>query len=400
MIEFDELSDLDSDEFDAHTEAETIDRLQITIGDELTADDFNNLLDNSSDLVDMMNDCAMMNGDWARVIAFITKESASAMDETFGNLPLHYGCANGAPLQVISALLEVHPDGAKCRDWQGKLPLHLALDCDSVHVETVESLLKVFPSASHTHDDNGLLPIEHGIKRGVPLEVLKAVVLAELSIAHPNQFAIESALSWPILIGSDILSIASCIEVVKVVFSSLPSMVHRLVRCKDKRGREVMSIARPEVKRFINKYLFFCGRYELALDRAPLHVSDTSIVIGAVDHQVTDDYASHIRQCLRERDNESQRLSKKEALACLTDMQTKGFDLSPHTLTKLGNGLSGQMSNVGGGGGIDVSPDEEPDIDIDGLVRLCTETWGSRRRVAIKFMKHKTQFIKESGTLM
>ena len=65
-----------------------------------------------------------------------------------GRLPLHYACANGAPLDVVKTLLQAG-GAASClySDYNGWLPLHVAVH-HGASTEVVEEMISVCPGAA------------------------------------------------------------------------------------------------------------------------------------------------------------------------------------------------------------------------------------------------------------
>ncbi len=84
-------------------------------------------------------------------------------------LPLHAAIIFKAPLPTIKALLDVHPEGAACKDDQGMLPIHLAFR-NGASEQVVQLLLQTFPQSVNIEDRKGRTPM----------------VLAKQS-SHPNK---------------------------------------------------------------------------------------------------------------------------------------------------------------------------------------------------------------------
>jgi len=259
------------------------DHTRLVIGDELTDEDFSRMLGTESTLVDAINECVMFKLGWEKVLDLIDPQSAAVVDETFNNLPIHYACANEAPANVIYKLLEAYPAGASERDWQGKLPLHMALDTQQVDVHAVNSLLEYFPGGAKSRDDNNQIPLQLAIQKNVAAEVLILLALSDLPISEDGQVLNDHEFSWSCILDSEDVSIESSISVVKDVFSRYPEHASALAHSKDRRGREVIDFVRPEVRRFINEYLFIFGRYDI-VKGPPVHCSATSIVFFADDY--------------------------------------------------------------------------------------------------------------------
>ena len=261
------------------------DHTRLIIGDEITDEEFSLMLDTDTSLVDAINDCVMFNHGWDRVLDLINPESAAVVDETFNNLPIHYACANAAPASVINMLLDAHPSGARERDWQGKLPLHMALDNEYVDVDAVKSLLEAFPQGAKAKDDNDQIPLHSAMKKKVTADILILLTLADLPIAADGHCISDHEYSWASVLDSEEVSIETSICLVEAIFAQLPELAAELVHSKDRRGREVIDFVRPEVRRLINEHLFVFGRYDI-VKGPPVHYSATSIVYFADDYGV------------------------------------------------------------------------------------------------------------------
>ena len=57
-------------------------------------------------------------------------EGARVKDKD-GRLPLHFACINNAPREAVAALLSAFPDGAREVDRRGRLPFHDAFSSDT-----------------------------------------------------------------------------------------------------------------------------------------------------------------------------------------------------------------------------------------------------------------------------
>lgn len=78
-------------------------------------------------------------------------------------LPIHAAIIFQAPHEVVEILLDVYPDGAKAKDDQGMLPLHLALRNKPCNFRVVEELLSANPGAVFVKDRKGRTPINSGM---------------------------------------------------------------------------------------------------------------------------------------------------------------------------------------------------------------------------------------------
>ena len=82
--------------------------------------------------------------DWVTVKGLsLNCKEASNRKGLGGRTILHYACANGAPVDVIQAMLEHHPASAGLADRsRGWLPLHYAVACACAAANAARSLKK------------------------------------------------------------------------------------------------------------------------------------------------------------------------------------------------------------------------------------------------------------------
>ncbi len=93
------------------------------------------------------------------------------------NLPLHLACMYGpepVPLRFMEALIDAHPDAARCLNAEGNLPIHLACECMGLGPQCgleVEgcliTLIKAYPECLHVRDGKGRRPIDILEEKGV-----------------------------------------------------------------------------------------------------------------------------------------------------------------------------------------------------------------------------------------
>ena len=81
------------------------------------------------------------------------------VDTTTGNTPLHFTCCNGAPIELVRALLRAYPGAASVEDGDGNLPLHGACSCGAAP-DVIEMLLEANPGAAR-HLANGQTPLHY-----------------------------------------------------------------------------------------------------------------------------------------------------------------------------------------------------------------------------------------------
>jgi hypothetical protein len=75
-------------------------------------------------------------------------------------LPIHSACARQPPPNLISALLNAYPEGARSVDDQGMYALHYATGNQATR-EVIRLLLMTYPDAAKMKDPRGMLPIHY-----------------------------------------------------------------------------------------------------------------------------------------------------------------------------------------------------------------------------------------------
>ena len=103
-------------------------------------------------------------------------EIASFAD-SYGWLPLHHACANGASTEVLQILIMAYPDGKLIQDTQNRTPLHFyaTRNADSPEVMTRNVVLLADTGAAELADRGGMLPMHYACAYGSSAEVLKVL---------------------------------------------------------------------------------------------------------------------------------------------------------------------------------------------------------------------------------
>ena len=169
-------------------------------------------------------------------------------------LPLHSACARQPPADVIKALLNAYPDGAKCVDDQGMYALHYACG-NQASREVVRMLLMSFPDAARLSDPRGMLPIHYLACWGPSsISVIDMVLVANRDVAkamdedgntpldlaiegdYPESTAVVSALKrWLENSGSSTASRKVPVKSPRPVLKTVPS--------EEKKEQEVLRSA-------------------------------------------------------------------------------------------------------------------------------------------------------------
>jgi hypothetical protein len=74
------------------------------------------------------------------------------------NLPLHFAISKGAPVEVVTALLEAYPDATTIQTYSNSLPCHTAC-CYGISSEGMKMLLRCNPNATDIMNDRGQTPM-------------------------------------------------------------------------------------------------------------------------------------------------------------------------------------------------------------------------------------------------
>lgn len=144
---------------------------------------------------------AITNSDWKDAIAAVNAKPEEAKtwvvrhyddEEAEGQeqeimwrfLPIHSACARQPSGEVIKALIQAYPDGAKCVDDQGMYALHYACG-NQASREVIRMLLMSFPDAAKLKDPRGMLPIHYLSCWGPSsISVIDMVLVANRDVAH------------------------------------------------------------------------------------------------------------------------------------------------------------------------------------------------------------------------
>jgi hypothetical protein len=73
--------------------------------------------------------------------------------------PLHVAIRVGAPVEVVTALLEAYPDATTTRNIRNDLPCHLAC-CYGISSEGMKMLLRCSPDAGDVANIDGTIPMQ------------------------------------------------------------------------------------------------------------------------------------------------------------------------------------------------------------------------------------------------
>ena len=88
--------------------------------------------------------------------------AAAAIEDSIGRLPLHVAVDCDYPwLQTVNMLVGAYPRACRERDGAGRLPLHIVVDRSDPCVDTIQTLLASYPDAAGTRRGVGRLAIHY-----------------------------------------------------------------------------------------------------------------------------------------------------------------------------------------------------------------------------------------------
>ncbi|ETV77406.1 hypothetical protein H257_08827 [Aphanomyces astaci] len=124
-------------------------------------------------------------GEWHELVDMAENIPHSIMvPDEFGMLPLHWVCTEqSVPLDTLQVLLRVFPDACECKNMSGMLPLHVAIasKLPGVHLN---ALVDAFPASVNIKGGDGLDPAEMAHRHRLPdhsINVLKKSVSLVMS---------------------------------------------------------------------------------------------------------------------------------------------------------------------------------------------------------------------------
>jgi hypothetical protein len=102
----------------------------------------------------------LLNEDWETALTVIlhSPHYTKRVDPREGS-PLNVAIRRGAPVEVVTALLEAYPDATTIRNYYNDLPCHSAC-CWGISSEGMKMLLRCNPDAAGVINDCGRTPMQ------------------------------------------------------------------------------------------------------------------------------------------------------------------------------------------------------------------------------------------------
>jgi len=101
---------------------------------------------------------------------WISSRSPETGEYRWCNLPLHLACLHGpepVPLHFLETLISMYPEGVRCRNHEGNMPIHMACDCVSFNLRfrleeegILITLISAFPECLSAKDGIGRTPLD------------------------------------------------------------------------------------------------------------------------------------------------------------------------------------------------------------------------------------------------
>ena len=294
-------------------------------------------------------------------------ESAKERDPTSNSLPLLIAVREQASGAVVEKLLALCPEAVKEKNSDQKLPLHHAAARNAPEA-AVRALIKAYPDALKEEDRFQRRPLIYAVqeKEAAFLPFLEADMPLSLGGGAP----VDHGGTWTTCVVAE--SAAGAIRRILAPKDDDPLAggfsvhIHALVDVLDQQGRTALELSAVGPRQAINKYLLFCGRYELTLG-APEHRSAASVVLRATARSEKTDYLAIFDQ---QDTDKSGNLEKEEFAAVAACI-----------------GLDAKLLFDKSGGEL---------IDRATFVGVCRRLLGDGvRSVVIKLMQEKTQWERE-----
>jgi ankyrin repeat protein/serine/threonine protein kinase len=238
--------------------------------------------------------------------------------------PLQIALCKSLSTDIILLILKTFPDASLVLDTLGRTPLHLAIIHQS-SFNVIETLLEHDPSSCLKHDRtfDCLTPFDYAVKVNASSDVKKLLLLHDLPIQligdanGSNSMSRNSGFTWVSFIDTrnKVLPLEDMISFITFLFEHLCSSneeqsipirqssvkynehncwgdldtIKLLCTATDREGKAAIDIADAKVKEVMYHYLYFYGRFKLALG-PPRYSSRSSCIISADDFGVCEEY--------------------------------------------------------------------------------------------------------------
>ena len=132
-------------------------------------------------------------------------------------------------------------------------------------------------------DKDKYLPLQLSTKNYAHVDILSALVIADLPFDIDGSTKPMHAFSWMLIMDGRDIQVNDAIEIVKRVFLLHPKLVKELSHFKDLKGRDAFSLAHADIQALMKQFLFFLCRFEFVND-TPVIRTDATVVYLAKDY--------------------------------------------------------------------------------------------------------------------
>ena len=203
-----------------------------------------------------------------------------------GQLLLHVACAKCAPIEIISALLDIYPDAAKQKDDEGMIPLQLSMNHPKTDTETMDMLFVSNPVSEFADDgivNRNCLKIMQDLRDYPP-------TLKEDSVSWTREIPTGIRLAWSYFVSCPDPEDKFLPQVSAILNGRTAIEAQYLSEALSRDGvKTCYEVATPAIKAAIKQRLPFMKRYILS-SGPPIHSTKTTLIRRAKDLGANIDY--------------------------------------------------------------------------------------------------------------
>jgi serine/threonine protein kinase len=171
-------------------------------------------------------------------------------------------------------------------DLNNSLPIHYFFrrPLKEINLTLLKEILVMHPSSLKRINNQELTPFQELFVNHEEKEVLASVdTLVHLMLLFNELKLLSSTWIW-FIEGSNKVSLNIQMSLTQTLFECSPNNVRDFIYAVDANGRTAINIAAATVVEIMEKFLLFCGRFEIQ-NLTPLHRSSTSVIYYANDYR-------------------------------------------------------------------------------------------------------------------
>ncbi|KAF0683085.1 Aste57867_24865 [Aphanomyces stellatus] len=215
--------------------------------------------------------------------------------------------------------------------------------------------------------------------KDLPIDVLNGQVVLRDSHSYSWTTFLDLARAVP----TDVR--LSCVKAIFNLEQFAPvarDLCRTLAFMKDQNGREAIHTTDAATREYLYGLLFFCGRYDI-FDGPPVHVSATAVVVTAFDHGI----CSQVFQ--EHADSSTNALDRPEFFACSRILGRLS------TERNVANNAHKRDSELWKAEFDLWDKDGNGQMSEDEFMRYCSQHFGGKLKVAMKFMRNEDEYDRE-----